>query len=235
MDQIVQSSVMSTSDPDAGSHSGQPSLGTLLSPALRRRLSELNRAYVELSVEWLPEADARLLEAERAARVVRMDEAARQRLADCPLALFELRIAEALATPLAGGAGVADHGGAALARRAAGDGSLLPFAVFYAWHVATTSPLSALLMLGLQGAELRLLLEVPPARLALLAGSPALLRPRWSGNAAFWDTLLEGAETGSEALLRRAHCLGVQLLSEAVAPASAPDVDAARAPSTRLR
>ena len=212
-----------------------PVTGTLLSPVLRRRLAELNRGYLELSVDRAPATDVRLLPPAQAGRIARMDDMGRQRLADAPLALFELRVTEALAEPVARGAGVADTSGSRpVDPGGTADEPLLQFAVFFAWHVATTAPLSALLMLGLHGPALRLLLEVPPARLGLLARSSALLRPRWPDNAALWDALLEGAASGSEVLLRRAHCLGVQLLSEQVATAT-PAAAAATASRTRAR
>ncbi len=187
--------------------------GDLLGPVVRRDLADLNRLYLDLSLESALEEDPRFALADRIrAALCSCPGEVLGRIAECPFGLFQLRLPPA-------GSSVLDH--VADARQpavlepalAARCHSFVLLALLVARHLADGTPLSPRIALGVSpGAETQLAALCPSelARLALWAG---LVRARWPRHERFWGMLVGAARAADPALARWAHCAGLCLLT----------------------
>jgi hypothetical protein len=201
--------------------------GGVLTPAVRRDLSDLNRQFLELGLapELASDPRFRWSDAVRTG-LAGTDAATRDRMAGCPFALFEIVLP--VGQPPTGLAVSRVEDGLA----AAGSGepwrgrclAFVHFALFVAWRLADTAPLATRIALGLApGAELQLN-QMCPSEVLRLAEIPSLIRPRWPAHPRFWAMLRGAARANSAASLRWTHCVGICLLgadlSEATGAAS---------------
>jgi len=168
-------------------------------------LRELNRRFLALA--GTPGAAATGAPAWRFAQ---LDETCRAAAADCPYALFDLRFRdEAHWSPRLRDLGtwhVAD------AQRASAETlEFVRVALFYVWHIATSAPLRAQLLLGMPPGLVRLFARLTVDRLPSLAVLEAgQLMPRWHTCDAYWDALLGAARSPGSEALRRAQLRGIQ-------------------------
>ena len=189
--------------------------GGVLTPAIRRDLSDLNRQFLELGLADELAADPRFAWSEPVrARLAATDAATRDRMAACPFALFELHLPRPAGGAEPPASRVADNA----ARPGPGEpwsGRCLAFAhfvLFVALRLADAAPLATRIALGLSpGDELRLN-ELCPSEAARIAARPEAIRPRWPEHPRFWELLRNAARANSPPALRLAHCAGICLL-----------------------
>jgi len=208
---------MREADDHSISWPGPAPIGSLLDEATRRTVADLNRGFLRFCVAGRERSDPRFrLGAPVLDRLARLSEPGLQRASACPFALFELRLAWVIETAVAGeserptGAGVADR---ATGRTDPREQLFVQQALFFAWHLACTSPLTGRLALGSPAAAQTTLRVLSPSRLSDCCACEDVLRPRWPHHERFWFALLDAAEAASDAQLRRTHCLGIQLLA----------------------
>ena len=156
-------------------------------------------------------------------RLAGLEAGQRAAAADCPYALFDVRFADAAHWSARLGAPLAWE----VAEPSAADPEALAFvrlALFYVWHVTTTAPLRAQLLLGMPGELVAQFARQTVDRLpSLAAHEVAELRPRWHGCDAYWSALLAGAQRPGSAALRRAQLRGIQYTAaQRLAPAAGP-------------
>ncbi len=137
-------------------------------------------------------------------------DAQRSAAADCPYALFDIRFGdEAHWSRL-----LRDPGAWHVADAQRVDPETLEFvrvALFYVWHVATSAPLRAQVLLGMPRETVALFASQTVDRLPSLALlEAARLSPRWQGCDAYWDALLAAAQRPGSDALRRAQLRGIQ-------------------------
>jgi len=165
-------------------------------------LRELNRRFLGLAADAGADSPLR--------RFAGLGDAQRSAAADCPYALFDIRFgdevhwSQLLRDP--GAWHVAD------AQRASPEAlEFVRVALFYVWHVATSAPLRAQVLLGMSRELVTTFAGQTVDRLPSLAVLEAVqLSPRWHSCDAYWDALLGAAlRPGSEAL-RRAQLRGIQ-------------------------
>ncbi len=150
-------------------------------------------------------------------RVAPLSASQRAAAANCPYALFDLRFHdhEHWHARLSSGArfGVADE-------TAAGETTdFVRLVLFFAWHVAESTKLSARLLLGMsertaeafRGAGLNRLPDLAPSEVAHLT-------PRWRTSGAYWSALLRAASGVDSSRLRRVQLFGLQLAAAARLP-----------------
>jgi hypothetical protein len=190
--------------------------GGVLTPSIRRDLTDLNRQYLELAL--VPELciDPRFAWCDTVrSRLAGTDAATRSRMAACPFALFEIQLPaeHRPLSPLARSR--VEEGPATEAAGAPWQARCLEFAqfaLFLAFRLADAAPLAIRMTLGLSSlAELRLH-EMCPSEVARFAARPDIVRPRWPAHPRFWAMLHGGAVIDSASLLQSAHCLGICLL-----------------------
>jgi hypothetical protein len=204
--------------------------GGVLTPTIRRDLTDLNRQYLELALAPELSIDPRFAWSDTVrSRLVATDAATRARMATCPFALFEIQLpadhgpVARRALRVEEGVGVAAGGEPWQARCL----EFAQFALFLALRLADAAPLAIRMALGLStAAELRLH-EMCPSEVAQFAARPDVIRPRWPSHPRFWAMLHGAARIDSSALLQSAHCLGICLLG--------PDLKALAPRSTRTR
>ncbi len=189
--------------------------GGVLSPAIRRDLTDLNRQFLELGLAGELAADPRFAWSEPVRlRLAATDATTRDRMAACPFALFELRLPRPAACGEPSPSRVADVA-AVPGPGEPWSGRCLAFAhfvLFVALRLADVAPLATRIALGLSpGDELRLN-ELCPSEAARIAASPDAIRPRWPTHPRFWDMLRSAAGANSPPALRIAHCAGICLL-----------------------
>lgn len=199
--------------------------GDLLGPGTRRDIADLNRLYLDLSLDPALEEDPRfgLCDAVRRALAACPPEV-RDRVARCPFCLFELRLPSG---PAAGVDRVADTRqppplDAATAARCL---SFVLLALSVARQLAEGTPLSPRIALGVSAEAESRLAAMCPSELARLAAWPGLVRPRWPRHERAWGMLIAAAQASDAAFARWAHCAGLCLLTtaqEAPVPAGAP-------------
>jgi hypothetical protein len=194
--------------------------GGVLTPAIRRDLTDLNRQFLELGLRPELSQDARFAWSSPVrSRLLGADASTLVRLASCPFALFGIRLpavhADSRGTPSR-----VEDGSAVIASSEPWHGRCLAFvhsALFVALRLADTAPLAARIALGLSpGAELRLN-EMCQSEVAQLATCPDVIQPRWPAQPRFWVMLLGAARQSSSAAQQWAHCFGICLLG--------PDLD----------
>jgi hypothetical protein len=188
--------------------------GGALTAAVRRDLTDLNRQFLDLGLAPEFASDPRFAWSETVrSGLLETDSATRDRMAECPFALFAIALPGPQSGPGAAVSRVEDATGPV--GREPWHGRCVAFAqsaLSVASRLADTVPLATRVALGLpSGAEL-LLAEMRPSEMTQLARCPGLIHPRWPGHQRFWATLCSAARADSASSLRRAHCLGIRLL-----------------------
>jgi hypothetical protein len=149
------------------------------------------------------------------ARIAPLSAAQKSAAANCPYALFDLRFyddgywrARLRAAALGG-----------VAEGIAVDGKTLEFArlaLFFAWHVASTTRFAAQLLLGMQEVTAAAFREATIDCLPSLAETEAgHLTARWNNCTAYWSALTGAASRENPASLRRIQLSGLQLAAAA--------------------
>jgi hypothetical protein len=177
-------------------------------------LNELNRRFLELACRRAKcgqDAGCLGLPVELCEIFAQLGHEQRAALSGCPYALFDLRFADEA------------HWQTRLLRTqdwcvadgARGDAEAADFsqlALFYSWHLATTCPLSAPLVLGMSERTSTAFASLTVDRLPALIGSdrPALTA-RWLHCQSYWRALACGAQSPKSANFRRAQLFGLQL------------------------
>jgi hypothetical protein len=173
-------------------------------------LRELNRRYLGLAAcagSVLP-----------LARVAGLSPAQLAAAADCPYALFDVRFGdEQYWTRRLHGTSVWHIADAPPVGTDAVE--FVRLALFYVWHVATSAPLHAQLLLGMPRGVAAAFALLTVDRLPGIAIAEACnLTPRWHTCDAFWNALIDAAARPSAAALRRAHLRGIQFAAAARLP-----------------
>jgi hypothetical protein len=202
--------------------------GDLLGPVVRRDVADLNRLYLELSLEPSLDEDPRfaLADGVRDALGTCPGEV-RARLAECPFCLFRLQL------PAGGSSGldrVADARPLPSLEpaTAARCHSFVLLALSVARQLAGGTPLSPRIALGVSAEAETRLAVMCPSDLARLAAWPGLVRPRWPRHLRFWGMLIAAARTSDALLARWVHCAGLCLLTTVQDEADLPDEPARR-------
>ena len=151
-------------------------------------------------------------------RVAPLSAAQRAAAANCPYALFDLRFEDEM------------HWKERLLRteqwrvadepKAAEDTiEFVRLALFYAWHVASSTGLAAHLALGMHRDVADAFRRMSVDRLPAMATTEALyLSARWSECGRYWTALLSAAARADTAALRRVQLSGLQLAVAARLP-----------------
>jgi len=198
----------------------RPSLAPI-PPALREQVLQMNEVYLDVlssaGTGAACEADRTGLAESVIAGLVALPPAARERIARCPVSLFNLRFEDTAFWTGIGGATVAEtdisHYAATAPR------PFVDTALFFAWHVVQCSEFAARLLLAMPIATHRIFHQLPLARLHRLAAScPDLLQPRWADHPCFWPDLIGAAQRADPAALDAALLAGVQLVFKEVEP-----------------
>ncbi|MGO9932491.1 MAG: hypothetical protein ACLPV8_11845 [Steroidobacteraceae bacterium] len=138
--------------------------------------------------------------------------------ANCPYALFDLRFEDEAhwkgrlsnAKPWR----VADEPGV--------DEDTIGFvrlALFYAWHVASSTGFAAHLLLGMRSDTANAFRRITVDTLPSLVATEAVnLTARWSGCGAYWSALIGAASRADPAALRRVQLSGLQIAAAARLP-----------------
>jgi hypothetical protein len=187
------------------------------SAEMQGSVRELNHRFLDLVVgqsgDW--NTPGRGLCAALSARVAPLSADQKSAAADCPYALFDLRFHDdgywRSRLRAAAEGGVAD--GMAV------DGRTLEFvrlALFFAWHVASTTTLAAQLLLGMHEATAAAFRGATINCLpSLVEAGAGHLTARWSHCAAYWSALTGAASRQNPANLRRIQLYGLQLAAAA--------------------
>jgi hypothetical protein len=144
--------------------------------------------------------------------------------ADCPYALFDLRFEDDAHWRGRLQAGcpqrIADEPGV--------DEDTCDFvrlALFYCWHVASSSRLAAHVLLGMRGETSGAFRCIPVDALPGLAATEAVyLTARWSSCDAYWTALIGAAARADAAALRRVQLSGLQIAAAAQLPSEPREV-----------
>jgi hypothetical protein len=98
-------------------------------------------------------------------------------------------------------------------------------ALFYGWHVASSSRLAAHVLFGMRGETSDALRRVPIDELpALVATEAANLTARWRDCNAYWTALIGAAARADSAALRRVQLSGLQIAAAAQLPSEPREV-----------
>jgi hypothetical protein len=186
----------------------------MLTPAVRRDLTDLNRQFLELGLAPELASDPRFgwSDAVRSG-LLETDPGTRDRMAGCPFALFEIILPGA--RPLSPVPARVEDGAVPAGSSEPWPGRCLVFvhfALFVACRLADSVPLAPRVALGLSHAAELHLKEMCPSDIARLAACPGLIRPRWPAHPRFWAMLRGAARGNSSSSLQRAHCVGICLL-----------------------
>ena len=193
---------------------------THLSDGTLKSLRALNHRFLDLAAartnEWVVcggDSSLRL-----AGQVAPLSAAQREAAAACPYALFDFRFQDdrhwRLRLQNLGAWHVADES-------PVGDETVnfVRLALFYAWHVASSTAIAPQLLLGMNGNTASALRRITVNQLpALVATESANLSARWCDCAAFWSALTGAALRADPAALRRVQLYGLQLAAAARLP-----------------
>jgi hypothetical protein len=174
---------------------------------------ELNRRFLELVAArpkgWGPTR----LESSRtvAAQLAPLTGAQKAAAANCPYALFDMRFQDEAywrtRLPVEVQRSVSDAPPV--------DANTLHFvelALFFAWHLATTTRFAAQLLLGMHDGTVSVFRSVTLDCLPTLAVAESVnLTARWNDCAAFWSALIGAASQPHSSNLRRIQLYGLQL------------------------
>jgi hypothetical protein len=150
--------------------------------------------------------------------------AQRAAAANCPYALFDLRFGDDLywreRLQTAGNWRIADE-----PKVQADILDFVQLALFYTWHVASSTGLAARLLLGMHGntAEAFRGIAVDALPSLALAEAPNLTA-RWSNCGPYWSALISAAARPDPAALRRVQLSGLQLAAAAQLPSEPREV-----------
>ncbi len=175
-------------------------------------LRDLNHRFLDLACGGLPMG--------LAGRVTPLSEAQRAAAANCPYALFDLRFEDTAywrgRLENAGHWRVADE-----LPLDSGAAHFAQLALFYAWHVASSTALAAQLLLGMRSDTAHAFRRITVNSLPGLAATEAAnLTARWSHCGAYWSALVSAASRADPAALRRVQLYGLQLAAAARLPPS---------------
>ncbi len=184
---------------------------------MRESVRELNHRFLDLvssqSSGW--HASRRGLSVEVFARVAPLSAAQKAAAANCPYALFDLRFHDDCHWQTR----LRTTGQWKVAEEARVDADTLEFvrlALFFAWHVASTTKLGAQLLLGMQDATAAAFRSATIDCLPCLAATEATqLTARWNDCAGYWSALTRAASGPNSADLRRIQLYGLQLAAAA--------------------
>src|SRR5271163_4861418 len=169
-------------------------------------LRDLNHRFLDLvgahGGDWRPSGGLKL-PGDVSGRVAPLSAAQRAEAANCPYALFDLRFDDdehwRARLERAGHWHIADE---TMAEEATAD--FVQLALFYAWHVASTTKLVAQLLLGMNEHTAAAFRGVSLNCLPSLAASEAVnLTARWCTSGAYWSALVYAASRTDAARLRR--------------------------------
>jgi hypothetical protein len=188
-----------------------------VSPTHLTSMRGLNRRFLDL-------AGTGLLAPGLARQVASLLPLQRAAAANCPYALFDLRFGdnvywrERLRTM--GNWRIADE-----SKIQADTVDFVQLALFYTWHVASSTGLAAHLLLGMHGntAEAFRGIAVDALPSLALAEAPNLTA-RWSGCSSYWTALISAAARPDAAALRRVQLSGLQLAAAAQLPSEPREV-----------
>jgi hypothetical protein len=177
----------------------------------------LNRRFLDL-------AGKGLLTAGLHRQVEPLSAAQRAAVANCPYALFDLRFDDdvhwSARLDTAGAWRIADE-----AKSCEDTIDFVRLALFYTWHLASSAPLTANLLLGMRPDTVQAFRRVCVDALPALASSEtANLSARWSGCGAYWSALISAAARADAAALRRVQLSGFQLAAAAQLPSEPREV-----------
>jgi hypothetical protein len=181
-----------------------------LTPGILESTRELNHRFLDL-VALKPDG----WNAPRWDGIAPLTAPQKAAVADCPYALFDLRFHDDAhwRTRLAPGAtwGVSDA--------APGDENVRNFvrlALFFAWHVASTTRPAAQLLLGMNEATAEAFRGATIDRMLILAAAEAVnLTARWDDCPRYWSALTGAAARPDSPGLRRIQLYGLQLAAAA--------------------
>jgi hypothetical protein len=181
-------------------------------------MRDLNRRFLDLADTWASPSGRGGWAAALGRLVAPLTSSQRAAAASCPYALFDLRFADdAYWRERLGGAGhcrVADEPGV--------DEATVDFvrlALFYTWHVASSTAFATHLLLGMHGTTAAAFRGMTVDRLpALVASEATILTVRWSDCPAYWTALLDAAARADPKALRRVQLWGLQLAAAAHLP-----------------
>lgn len=198
--------------------------GSLLSPAIRRDVADLNREFLELALARELADDPRFAWSDAVRQLLlETDEATRARMAASPFTFFELRLPPEGPCGVAMPGRIADSGTTLVAGEITGRcASFVHLALFLAWRLAEAAPLATRIALGLPPAAESRLHALSPSRLVQLAAWPGILRPRWPAYPRFWSLLAAASRGSSVVALQWAHCIGICLLDAPPTTGTAP-------------
>lgn len=171
--------------------------GNLLNVAVRREIADLNRLFLERALDRSEACDDWFrLPAPALDRLASANAEARERAAQWPLALFELRLPGGDGEE--GGDTVADRpqplalqGAHAESRRAFG-----VTALGVVRQLSEGIPLAPRIAFGLEAAVATRLSAMSLSESYRVAAWPGLIRPRWSEDDRYWTLLAETATAG---------------------------------------
>jgi hypothetical protein len=157
-------------------------------------------------------------------RLGSLSHAQRAAAANCPYALFDLRFENEAYWRGRLQAGsterIADEPGADEFTR-----DFVRMALFYAWHVASTSRLAAQVLFGMCGETSGAFRRIPVDELpGLAAAEAANLTARWSDCDAYWTALIGAAASTDPKALRRVQLSGLQIAAAAQLPSEPREV-----------
>jgi hypothetical protein len=151
-------------------------------------------------------------------QVAPLSRSQRAAAANCPYALFDLRFEDDAYWQArllhAESWRVADEPGV--------DDDTIGFvrlALFYAWHIASSTGLAAHLLLGMRSDTAKAFRRITVDSLPALVATEAVnLTARWSSCSAYWSALIGAASRADTAALRRVQLSGLQLAAAARLP-----------------
>ena len=182
-----------------------------LSGAGLHSLKDLNRRFLELAAigcgDWSCGGGIGGI----ASRLAPLNATQREAAANCPYALFDLRFRDA--THWQGRLQQAQRW--RISDERAVDAPTVDFvrlALFYAWHIASTTGLAAQLQLGMSADTAATFRATTLDSLPTLAVTESQhLTARWSDCAVYWRALVGAACGGNPTVLRRVQLHGLQL------------------------
>ena len=188
-----------------------------VSVEMRESVRELNHRFLDLvssqASGW--HASRQGLSVEVFARVAPLSAAQKAAASNCPYALFDLRFHDDCHWQTR----LRSTGQWKVAEEATVDADTLEFvrlALFFAWHVASTTKLAAQLLLGMHDATAAAFRSATIDCLPSLAATEAThLTERWNDCAGYWSALTRAASGPNSAELRRIQLYGLQLAAAA--------------------
>jgi hypothetical protein len=188
-----------------------------VSVEMRESVRELNHRFLDLvsrqACGW--NSSGRGLSLEVSAQVAPLSAAQKAAASNCPYALFDLRFHDDCHWQTR----LRTTGQWKVAEDASVDADTLEFvrlALFFAWHVASTTKLAAQLLLGMHDFTAAAFRGVTIDCLPSLAATEAThLTARWNDCAPYWSALTSAASRPNSAELRRIQLYGLQLAAAA--------------------